>query len=39
MSLDTVFQWWKHFKARRVVDDAVCGKTSNAVAHANIDEA
>jgi hypothetical protein len=35
----TVFQWWKHFKARniRVVDDTQSGGTSNVVMDVNID--
>jgi hypothetical protein len=41
MSRATVFQWWKHFKARHtgVLDNAQHGKPNNAVTGVNIDKA
>jgi hypothetical protein len=41
MSRATLFQWWNYCKARntRVLDDAQCGRPSNADKGVNIDEA
>jgi hypothetical protein len=41
MSQATVFQWWKHFKARytRVLYTAQHGRPSNAATGVNIDKA